>query len=318
MRAAQKGLKMSLIRPFGHHNRIRITRLCGGRYPPSLSPSPGTPFCLAVALLRLSMNPSADTSGPGAGSQVWFPEMHEQRLPVILGLLAAAACGAISWYSLANCTLWAVFYTCVAAALKRWRPGIAKDRKYGRAQDGYGRWAYNLSIFHQAIVLPTIAVLALIWGSPARTIDWLRAPSESLDPLSRQIFYSTAGAMAKDFWIYGQSVDLWLGLHHVMTISGCGLCLSLDAGSGLAALLAFLGEVSSATYNLHIIRPCASTKWLRVAACGCVNVFVLTASLWLVAMGNPWPKSAGYLTLCGSLFTLRCVDVTKVAHAKSC
>ncbi|CAE8656046.1 unnamed protein product, partial [Polarella glacialis] len=168
-----------------------------------------------------------------------------ERVPAVLCLLGAAMSGMISWWLVANGFLWACFYTCAAAVLRRWRPGTAKDMHYGRIPDGYGRWAYNLSILHQAIVLPSLALLAATYGgSNIRTMDWLRAPSESLDPLSRQIFCSTVGAMAKDFWIYGRSVDKWLFLHHISTILGCALCLSLEHGGGLAVAAAFLGELS--------------------------------------------------------------------------
>lgn len=241
------------------------------------------------------------------------PEFWTERAPAVLCLLCAATCGAVSWWLVANGFLWACFYTCVGAALRRYRPGDAKDKRYGRVPDGYGRWAYNLSIIHQAVVLPALAIVAAaLGGQSVRTVDWLRAPSENLNFVSRHIFYSTMGAMGKDFWIYGNRLELWLLVHHVATIGGCALCMSLDSGGGLAVANAFMGELSSATYNLHIIRPCFPTKCLRVVSIGCVNISVLLTSCWLLFMDNHWLKSTAYLTLCVSIFSLRCVDLVKL------
>jgi len=238
------------------------------------------------------------------------PDFWTERVPAVLCLLCAATCGAVSWWLVANGFLWACFYTCVGALLRRYRPGDAKDKRHGRVPDGYGRWAYNLSIVHQAIVLPVLAITAAAMGSNyVRTLDWLRAPSENLNFVSRHIFYSTMGAMGKDFWIYGKRLEAWLFFHHAATIGGCALCMSLDSGGGLAVANAFMGELSSATYNLHIIRPSFATKCLRFVSIGSVNISVLFTSCWLLFMDNHWLKSIGYFTLCVSIFSLRCMEL---------
>jgi len=263
-----------------------------------------------MGMAKAATNDEAAVGGP---SDLWT-----ERVPAVFCLLCAAGSGVISWWLVANGFLWATFYTVAAALLKRFRPGTAKDLHYGRAPDGYGRWSYNLSILHQAIILPSLALVAIWCGGRSQSaIDWLRTPSESLDPLSRQIFYSTMGAMAKDFWIYGRAVDMWLFIHHMATILGCALCMTLDAGGGLALAAAFLGELSSATYNLHTIRPCFATKCLQVVSIGSVNVVVGLASVWLLCMGNPWFKGASYFALCASLFSLRCVAVTSLVKEHS-
>lgn len=240
-----------------------------------------------------------------------------ERAPAIACFLCAAACGSISWWFVANGFLWACFYTCVGAALKRYRSGEVLDKKHGRTPDGYGRWAYNLSITHQAIVLPALALAAIAYGGQhVRMLDWLRAPSKELNPVSRHIFYSTMGSIGKDFWIYGKHLEPWLFVHHVATILGCALCMSLDCGGGLAVANAFIGELSSATYNLHIIRPGIFTKCLRIVCIGSVNVTVLLASCWILVMGNHWLKSAAYFALCVSLFSIRCVELGRATFSE--
>lgn len=238
-----------------------------------------------------------------------FEDFREQRVALLSCAVVFAASGLASmyteefWAPLAAVAFWAFVYTFLAAGFKRW-PHLA----FGAAKpdiEGYARWSYKLSIVHQAVVLPVLVVIGVIAGCSVFSWQGLLTPAAGLCAYTRHTFYATSGAMVKDFWIYRKPVELWMTMHHIATMYGCSLCLSLEHGAGLAALNAFLGELSSASHNIRVLRPSRGTKALNIAAIGAVNLFVMGTMVFFVYSANSTTQRVLLVGLASVLFVIR-------------
>jgi len=160
--------------------------------------------------------------------------------------------------------VWALFYSIVGLYLE--------SKESLRVEvDGYPKFCYLLAWMNHGM-LPIPVILAYLY-SP-NFVTWLDSP---LMPSSygAQVFYSIMGCMLKDAWLtkeYEKNVmNLGLFIHHVASISGCVLSLSLVSCFGYATLVGVVAELGSACYILYVLYPSRSTLAVYLAGMAASN-----------------------------------------------
>jgi hypothetical protein len=191
---------------------------------------------------------------------------------------------------------WALFYIVVCAVLKF----LVCDETL----EGYPRWAYFASVLHQGIVLPLIA-LPLLW-QPITFEQWMAQPWNSELLVEQMVHCSIIGAMIKDYWLYGDSIDWFFSIHHLLTVCGCSLCLVVPKGVGIVTLNALNAEICSVFYNCKVLFPCALTSVNLFVFMGISNLAALYIAHQFITLPIAMHWTIPYGTLCILIFLIRC------------
>ncbi|KNH09693.1 valyl-tRNA synthetase [Perkinsela sp. CCAP 1560/4] len=148
---------------------------------------------------------------------------------------------------------------------------------------GYPTWAYYASIFQQLIVLPPIAAL-IIWRESGNINGWLFSIQEIdgkypayKDLLKTLSLMTTASAMIKDYWMYGNDNQWGFIIHHITTAFACAFCLAIPIYSGAVIFVGMFAEFTSLFYNLRVLKPSPVRNFMHVAFMGISNVL----AIWL-------------------------------------
>eukprot|EP00759_Apiculatamorpha_spiralis_P058383 PhF_6_TR9193/c0_g1_i2/m.14363 len=124
----------------------------------------------------------------------------------------------------------------------------------------YPRWSYFSSIFLQVVVLPvcSFGILYTHWNSMD---DWMWGSNPGdIDFWKTQSMASIAGAMMKDYWIYGGGNEWFFVAHHLVSIYAAAFCHSSPVWSGHVAVSGIQAESLSLVYNFRTLYPSRHTR----------------------------------------------------------
>jgi len=114
-------------------------------------------------------------------------------------------------------------------------------------------------------------------------------------------------AMLKDFVVYDSQMELWLALHHVITVSGCIVCIAFPAGNLLAAANSTVAELGSTCYNLYAIG--IFPKIVYIIGMVASNVMIVVVTLMLCQLELPLWMQLLYVVMCVLILLVRTIGV---------
>jgi hypothetical protein len=165
---------------------------------------------------------------------------------------------------------WSGFYTGLSAVLQA---------VFGTEPvEGYPKWAYFSSLFQQVIVLPFLTA-GLVYSHRNELNDWLYGPTDTTatDVWRIAVFSSIAGAMLKDYWVYGNLNEWFYIVHHIISIYACCFCSASPVYLGQIALNGIQAESWSLIYNIRTLWPSIPTRIAHISIMTASNF----AGLWM-------------------------------------
>lgn len=163
------------------------------------------------------------------------------------------------------------------------------------------------AMVQQLIVCPTLTLLLIMLACNSIGLvafwrgSWQLADSyRVLAVIARHAHYSTFGSALKDCF---SQMALAFWVHHLATFAGLGMCLFVDAGTGLVTIVGLVAETGSGTYNLVLLYPTSRPAYaVYLLTMNASNVF---ATCCLVEVINGLPALAtGYRIAWSSLCIL--------------
>ena len=147
--------------------------------------------------------------------------------------------------------------------------------------EGYPTWSYYSSMLQQAVILPPFAVL-LVYQHRHELHDWLfcvgeyQGKHQALGDITKTLSLLTTGsAMIKDFWIYGNRNELGFIIHHITTVFACAHCMAMPIYPGAVCLTGIFAECTSFFYNLNVLSPSRTRKYLQTIFIGISNILAI-------------------------------------------
>jgi len=127
--------------------------------------------------------------------------------------------------------------------------------------EGYPKVAYYVSLLSQCVVLPSITC-GLVWKHRHDFEGWLYGPhgAPERDPWRMAVFSSIAGAMMKDFWIYGDINEWFMVIHHFFSLYACCFVSNATVFQGHIALNGLQAECLSFIYNVRVLWPSNTSR----------------------------------------------------------
>lgn len=227
-------------------------------------------------------------------------------------VLGALQLGGLLWVIFpASVVAWHAFYVAWCRFLQRYNNGSLL-----RLLDGYGAWSYLAAMTSGGLVLPVCLVAAAVTAGALSSAEGANSfLMGALEPDSWAMFFiaqlhaSLIAGLLKDYVVYDGGLELVFAAHHIVSIAGCMLCLSLPVGAGFAAANAVVAELGSTFYNYAVLmqftRVSTFSYFVGMTASN-ATIGYITYELWVLTGLGQGTKVA-YLVMCIFIVLLRVV-----------
>lgn len=147
--------------------------------------------------------------------------------------------------------------------------------------DGFQRRRWVLSVFTQAIIFPTILLLAWCYPSKLCSLDaWFRLPASQLAGFERWYVYALFASQSRDMIPrMPAATSTTMKVHHWVVVIACLLALNAHAGFGIFVAGTFALECGSMTFNMRVLYPESRAVECLYQAC------MLLSNVVAVALG---------------------------------
>eukprot|EP00729_Bicosta_minor_P013922 gene13922-15607_t len=182
---------------------------------------------------------------------------------------------------------------------------------------GYPYWSYWSSLLNAGLVMPGCLLLALVAAAERENGDGngynfnaFFSDDVLLPPLeigSRVQFWVAAGNAECSKTLYDGQMEVWLAVHHAITIAGNVLCLAFPMGNVLAAVNSAVAELGSTCYNLYAVG--VFPKLFFVVGMTLSNVTIVLLTIMLCKLDLPLWMQALYVVMCTLILMVRTVGV---------